>query len=174
MLTRLLRLYLRKYKRELILVVIFQAIQTTAALLLPSINANIIDNGVLQGDTAYIWRKSALLIAITLVQVVCAVIAVYFGSRAAMGFGRDCRDGVFHHIGDFSAREMNTFGAPSLITRITNDVQQVIMLVLMTCTLLVAAPITCVAGIFLAIREDVGLSWVLAVSIPVLVLLIGT
>ena len=174
MLTRLLRLYLRKYKRELILVVVFQAIQTTAALLLPSINANIIDNGVLTGDTAYIWRKSALLIAITLVQVVCAVIAVYFGSRAAMGFGRDCRDGVFHQVGDFSAREMNTFGAPSLITRITNDVQQVQMLVLMTCTLLVAAPITIVVGTILAIREDGGLSLILAVSIPVLLICIGT
>jgi len=174
MLTRLLRLYLRRYKRELILVVVFQAIQTTAALLLPSINANIIDNGVLTGDTAYIWRKSALLIAITLVQVVCAVIAVYFGSRAAMGFGRDCRDGVFHQVGDFSAREMNTFGAPSLITRITNDVQQVQMLVLMTCTLLVAAPITIVVGTILAIREDGGLSLILAVSIPVLLICIGT
>src|SRR3954468_1266318 len=174
MLIRLLRLYLRKYKRELILVVVFQAIQTTAALLLPSINANIIDHGVLTGDTAYIWRMSALMIAVTIVQIVCAVIAVYFGSRAAIGFGRDCRDGVFHQVGDFSAREMNTFGAPSLITRITNDVQQVQMLVLMTCTLLVAAPITIVVGTILAIHEDSGLSLILAVSIPVLLICIGT
>jgi ATP-binding cassette subfamily B protein len=174
MLKRLTKEYLRRYKRELVLVVVFQTIQTLAALTLPRLNAEIIDNGVLKGDTAYIWHQSMLMIAVTVVQVVCSVIAVYFGSRAAMGFGRDCRAGLFHHIGDFSAREMNTFGAPSLITRITNDVQQVIMLVLMTCTLLVAAPITCVAGIFLAIREDVGLSWVLAVSIPVLVLAIGT
>ena len=174
MLKRLTKEYLRRYKRELVLVVVFQTIQTLAALTLPRLNAEIIDNGVLKGDTAYIWHQSMLMIAVTLVQVVCSVIAVYFGSRAAMGFGRDCRAGLFHHIGDFSAREMNTFGAPSLITRITNDVQQVIMLVLMTCTLLVAAPITCVAGIILAIREDVGLSWVLAVSIPVLVLAIGT
>src|SRR6185312_9211718 len=130
MLTRLLRLYLRRYKRELVLVVIFQAIQTMAALTLPSINADIIDNGVLKGDTGYIWGKSALMIGITVVQIVCAVTAVYFGSRAAMGFGRDCRDGLFHQVGDFSSREMNVFGAPSLITRITNDVQQVQMLVL--------------------------------------------
>jgi ATP-binding cassette subfamily B multidrug efflux pump len=174
MLKRLTKEYLRRYKRELVLVVVFQTIQTLAALTLPRLNAEIIDNGVLKGDTAYIWHQSMLMIAITLVQVVCSVIAVYFGSRAAMGFGRDCRAGLFHHIGDFSAREMNTFGAPSLITRITNDVQQVIMLVLMTCTLLVAAPITCIGGIIMAIREDAGLSWVLAVSIPVLVLLIGT
>jgi ATP-binding cassette, subfamily B, multidrug efflux pump len=174
MLTRLLRLYLRRYKRELVLVVIFQAIQTMAALTLPSINADIIDNGVLKGDTGYIWGKSALMIGITVVQIVCAVIAVYFGSRAAMGFGRDCRDGLFHQVGDFSAREMNVFGAPSLITRITNDVQQVQMLVLMTCTLLVAAPITCVGGIIMALREDTGLSWVLVVSIPILLISIGT
>jgi ATP-binding cassette subfamily B multidrug efflux pump len=173
MLIRLLRLYLGRYRRELVLVVVFQAIQTIAALLLPRLNAEIIDNGVLKGDTAYIWRQSAVMIGVTLVQVVCSVIAVYFGSRAAMGFGRDCRDGLFHHIGDFSAREMNQFGAPSLITRITNDVQQVQMLVLMTCTLLVAAPITLVGGIFMAIREDTGLSMVLTVSIPVLVIAIG-
>ena len=125
---------------------------------------------MLTGDTAYIWRKSALMIAVTLVQVVFAVIAVYFGSRAAMGFGRDCRDGLFHQVTDFSAREVNMFGAPSLITRITNDVQQVQMLVLMTCTMLVAAPITIVVGMILALREDVGLSLILVVSIPVLLI----
>lgn len=173
MLIRLLRLYLGRYRRELVLVVIFQTIQTIAALFLPAINAQIIDNGVLKGDTAYIWGHSVLMIAVTLVQVVCAVIAVYYGSRAAMGFGRDCRDGLFHHVGDFSAREMNGFGAPSLITRITNDVQQVQMLVLMTCTLLVAAPITAIGGIIMAIREDPGLSMILTVSIPVLMILIG-
>ncbi|MFT3853531.1 MAG: ABC transporter ATP-binding protein [Ilumatobacteraceae bacterium] len=173
MLIRLLRLYLGRYRRELILVVVFQAIQTIAALFLPRLNAEIIDNGVLKGDTGYIWQQSAVMIGVTLLQIVCAVTAVYFGSRAAMGFGRDCRDGLFHHIGDFSAKEMNTFGAPSLITRITNDVQQVQMLVLMTCTLLVAAPITAVGGIIMAIREDAGLSLVLTVSIPVLMVAVG-
>ena len=112
------------------------------------------------------------MLLITLVQVVCAATAVYFGAKAAMGFGRDVRSGIFHQVSDFSAREMGQFGAPSLITRITNDVQQVQMLVLMTCTLLVAAPITAIGGIIMAIREDGGLSWILTVSIPVLVICI--
>src|ERR1700712_4691505 len=174
MLLRLLREYLRRYRRPLTLVVVFQTIQTIAALFLPQINAGIIDNGVLKGDTGYIWRHGIVMILITLVQIVASVFAVYFGSKAAMGFGRDVRAGLFHHIGDFSAKEMNQFGAPSLITRITNDVQQVQMLVLMTCTLLVAAPITCIGGIIMALREDTGLSWVLVVTTPVLVLSIGT
>ncbi len=174
MLLRLLRTYLSRYRRPLTLVVVFQIIQTTSALLLPQLNAQIIDNGVLKGDTGYIWRHGIVMILITLVQISAAVIAVYFGSKAAMGFGRDVRAGLFHHIGDFSAKEMNQFGAPSLITRITNDVTQVQMLVLMTCTLLVAAPITCIGGIILALREDTGLSWVLTVSIPVLIISIGT
>ncbi|MEO5899458.1 MAG: ABC transporter ATP-binding protein [Ilumatobacteraceae bacterium] len=174
MLLRLLREYLRRYRKPLTLVVIFQVIQTIAALFLPQLNAQIIDNGVLTGDSGYIWRHGMVMILITIVQIMASVIAVYFGSRAAMGFGRDVRAGLFHHIGDFSAKEMNTFGAPSLITRITNDVQQVQMLVLMTCTLLVAAPITCIGGIIMALREDTGLSWVLTVSIPVLIISIGT
>ena len=106
------------------------------------------------------------MLLITLFQVVCAVAAVYFGSRTAMGFGRDVRSGLFHQVSDFSAREVGQFGAPSLITRITNDVQQVQMFVLMTCTLLVAAPITCVGGIIMALREDVGLSWIITVVGP--------
>jgi ATP-binding cassette subfamily B multidrug efflux pump len=173
MLLRLLRTYLSRYRKPLTLVVVFQIIQTTAALFLPQLNAQIIDNGVLKGDSGYIWRHGIVMILITLVQISAAVVAVYFGSKAAMGFGRDVRAGLFHHIGDFSAKEMNQFGAPSLITRITNDVTQVQMLVLMTCTLLVAAPITCIGGIIMALREDTGLAWVLTVSIPVLVLSIG-
>src|ERR1700712_5320173 len=173
MLLRLLREYLRRYRRPLTLVVVFQTIQTIAALFLPQINAGIIDNGVLKGDNGYIWNHGLVMILITLVQISASVIAVYFGSKAAMGFGRDVRAGLFHHIGDFSAREMNTFGAPSLITRITNDVQQVQMLVLMTCTLLVAAPITIVGGTILALREDVGLSGILLFSIPALTIAVG-
>jgi len=165
MLLRLLREYLRRYRKPLTLVVVFQTIQTVAALFLPQLNAQIIDNGVLKGDNGYIWSHGMVMILITIVQIAASVIAVYFGSKAAMGFGRDVRAGLFHHIGDFSAREMNTFGAPSLITRITNDVQQVQMLVLMTCTLLVAAPITCIGGIIMALREDTGLSWILIISI---------
>jgi ATP-binding cassette subfamily B protein len=170
MLIRLLRTYLRPYKRLLTIVVILQTAQTFAALYLPSLNADIIDKGVVTGDTGYIWSTGALMLFVTLIQVVCAATAVYFGAKAAMSFGRDVRSGIFHQVSDFSAREMGQFGAPSLITRITNDVQQVQMLVLMTCTLLVAAPITAIGGIVMAIREDGGLAWILAVSIPVLVI----
>ncbi len=170
MLIRLLRTYLRNYKPQLVAVLVLQAAQTIAALYLPSLNADIIDKGVVRGDTSYIWSTGGLMLLITLLQIVCAATAVYFGAKAAMGFGRDVRGGIFHQVSDFSAREMAHFGAPSLITRITNDVQQVQMLVLMTCTLLVAAPITAVGGVVMAIREDGGLSWILTVSIPVLVI----
>ena len=169
MLTRLLRTYLRRYKPQLIAVLVLQAAQTIAALYLPSLNADIIDKGVARGDTHYIWSTGGLMLVIALLQITCATSAVFFGAKAAMGFGRDVRSGIFHQVSDFSAREMGQFGAPSLITRITNDVQQVQMLVLMTCTLLVAAPITAIGGIVMAIREDGGLSWILTVSIPVLV-----
>jgi ATP-binding cassette subfamily B protein len=172
MLVPLLRTYLRQYKPQLVAVLVLQAAQTIAALYLPSLNADIIDKGVARGDTSYIWSTGGLMLMITLLQVLCAGSAVYFGAKAAMGFGRDVRSGIFHQVSDFSAREMGQFGAPSLITRITNDVQQVQMLVLMTCTLLVAAPITAVGGIVMAIREDGGLSWILTVSIPVLVICI--
>ncbi len=174
MLIRLLRTYLRNYKPQLVAVLVLQAAQTIAALYLPSLNADIIDKGVARGDTGYIWSTGGMMLVITLLQIVCAATAVYFGAKAAMGFGRDVRSGIFHRVSDFSAREMGQFGAPSLITRITNDVQQVQMLVLMTCTLLVAAPITAVGGVVMAIREDGGLSWILTVSIPVLVICILT
>ncbi len=169
MLTRLLRTYLRRYKPQLIAVLVLQTAQAFAALYLPSLNADIIDKGVATGDTSYILSIGAVMLAIALVQVVCATTAVYFGSKASMGFGRDVRGGLFHQVSGFSAREMGQFGAPSLITRVTNDVQQVQMFVLMTCTLLVAAPITAIGGIIMAIREDSGLAWILTVSIPVLV-----
>jgi ATP-binding cassette subfamily B protein len=172
MLVRLLRTYLKEYKPQLVVVLVLQAAQTMAALYLPSLNADIIDKGVARGDTSYIWSTGGLMLLITLLQVACAATAVYFGAKAAMGFGRDVRSGIFHQVSEFSAREMGQFGAPSLITRITNDVQQVQMLVLMTCTLLVAAPITAVGGIVMAIREDGGLSWILTVCIPVLVICI--
>lgn len=173
MLLRLLRTYLRSYKRELTLVVVLQTLQTMATLYLPSLNASIIDDGVLTGDTGHIWSLGALMLTVTILQGVFAGAAVYFGAKAAMGFGRDVRSGLFHQVSSYSAREVGHFGAPSLITRVTNDVQQVQMFVLMVCTLLVAAPITCVGGIVMAIREDPGLSWILTVSIPVLVLGVG-
>jgi ATP-binding cassette subfamily B protein len=172
-LIRLLRTFLAAHKRDLALVVLFQAMQTSATLYLPTLNADIIDKGVITGDTHYIWKIGGLMILITLAQVACATAAVFFGSRAAMAFGRDVRNALFHTVTGYSTREVGRFGAPSLITRITNDVQQVQMFVLMTCTLLVAAPITCVVGIALAIHEDGALSWILTVSIPVLLLGVG-
>jgi len=174
MLTRLLRSFLGPYRRLLVAVVALQTIQTIAALYLPRLNAEMIDRGVLRADTGYIWRTGMIMLAITLVQVSFAIAAVHAGSRAAMGFGRDVRSHLFHRVTDFSAREVAHFGAPSLITRITNDVQQVQMLVQMTCTLLVAAPIMAIGGVIMAVREDVGLAWLLAVSIPVLLLAVGT
>lgn len=173
MLIRLLRSYLRPYRKPLMMVVLFQLIGTIASLYLPRLNANIIDNGVAKGDTGYIFTSGAYMLGVTLLQVVCSITAVYFGARTAMGFGRDVRAAIFHRVGEFSDREVNQFGAPSLITRNTNDVQQVQMLVLMTCTLLVAAPITCVGGIILALSEDPGLSWLVLVSVVALVVLIG-
>ena len=169
MLIRLLRTFLGRHRRDLLFVVILQAMQALATLYLPSINADIIDKGIILNDTNYIWDKGGVMLIITLFQVVCAAGAVFFGARVAAGFGRDVRNGLFHQVSSFSAQEVSTLGAPSLITRITNDVTQVQMFVLMTCTLLIAAPITAAGGIFMALREDVGLSWILTVSIPVLV-----
>jgi ATP-binding cassette subfamily B protein len=173
MLIRLLTTYLRRYKKPLAAVIVLQAIQALSTLTLPGLNANIIDKGILTGNNAYIWKTGGLMLAITFVQVLAATAAVYFGSKVAMAFGRDVRAGIFHTVTGFSAREVGDFGAPSLITRITNDVTQVQMFVLMTCTFLIAAPITCVGGIIMALREDVTLTWTLAVSIPLLVLGIG-
>jgi ATP-binding cassette subfamily B protein len=173
MLIRLLRTYLRPYTTLLMAVVVLQLIGTLANLYLPSLNADIIDKGVAKGDTNYILWQGGWMLAVTLVQIACTVAAVYFGAKAAMGFGRDLRSAIFHRVGTFSAREVSHFGAPSLITRNTNDVQQVQMLVLMTFTLMIAAPIMCVGGIIMALRQDVGLSWLMVVSIPVLVAAIG-
>jgi ATP-binding cassette subfamily B protein len=174
MLVRLLRTYLKRYKRELVLVVVLQALQTFATLYLPSLTADIIDKGIATGDTDYIWHTGGFMLVVTFFQIVAAITAVYFGSKAAMAFGRDVRGDLFHTVTGYSAREVNQFGAPTLITRITNDVQQVQMFVLMTCTLLVAAPITAIGGIVMALREDVALSWILTVSVPVLALAVGS
>lgn len=170
---KLLRTHLRPYRKWLVAVLVFQAVQATASLLLPSLNADIIDKGVLRGDTGHIWSIGATMIAVTAVQGVFSVAAVYCGSKAAMGFGRDVRAALFHRVTEFSAREVNLFGAPSLITRITNDVQQVQMLVLMSCTMVVAAPLTVVFGVFMAMRQDLGMSWLLAVSLPLLMVILG-
>jgi ATP-binding cassette subfamily B protein len=173
MLIRLMREYLRPYRRWLTAIVGLQLVGTMASLYLPSLNADIIDNGVAKGDTGYIMRTGGWMLGVSLVQIVCSVIAVYFGARTAMSFGRDVRGAVFHHVGTFSGREVAHFGAPSLITRNTNDVQQMQMLVVLTATMMVTAPITCVGGVIMALREDVGLSWLLVVCVPVLVIAIG-
>ena len=173
MLVRLLRRHLRPYGRPLAAVVALQLVGTMASLYLPSLNADIIDNGIARGDTAYIMSTGGWMLAVTLLQVACSVAAVYFGARTGMGFGRDVRSALFHRVGEFSAHELGRFGAPSLITRNTNDVQQVQMLVLVSCTMLVAAPIMCVGGVAMALQEDVGLSWLMAVCVPVLIVAIG-
>jgi ATP-binding cassette, subfamily B, multidrug efflux pump len=173
MLIQLLRTYLRPYTRALLAVVALQLVATMASLYLPSLNADIIDKGVAKGDTGYIVSTGGWMLLVTLAQIACSIAAVYFGARAAMSFGRDVRSAIFHRVGTFSGREVAQFGAPSLITRNTNDVQQVQMLVLMTATLMVSAPIMCVGGIIMALRQDVGLSWLMAVSIPVLVIAIA-
>ncbi|MEU5947493.1 ABC transporter ATP-binding protein [Micromonospora sp. NPDC047465] len=173
MLIRLLRTHLRPYHRALAAVLLLQFVGTMASLYLPSLNADIIDLGVARGDTDYIMRTGGWMLAVSLVQIVCSVAAVYLGARTAMGFGRDVRAAVFGHVNRFSAREVARFGAPSLITRSTNDVQQVQMLVLMSCTMLVAAPIMSVGGVVMALREDLGLSWLMLVSVPVLAVALG-
>jgi ATP-binding cassette subfamily B multidrug efflux pump len=173
MLIRLLRTYLRPYTAALLAVVALQLVGTIANLYLPSLNADIIDKGVAQGDTGFILRSGAWMLVVTLAQIACAIAAVYYGAGAAMGFGRDLRSAIFHRVGTFSARELAQFGAPSLITRNTNDVQQVQMLVVMTCTMLIAAPIMCIGGIIMALRQDVGLSWLMLVCVPVLVVSIA-
>ena len=173
MLWRILRKYLRPYKREMIIVVFLQLAGTIASLYLPALNADIIDNGVVLGDTGYIIRTGGLMLAVSLVQIVSTIIAVYFGARTAMAFGRDLRSGTFHQVMAFSRRELARFGAPSLLTRNTNDVQQIQMLVLMSFTMLVTAPIMMVGGVIMALREDVGLSWLVAALVPILAAIIG-
>ena len=173
MLKRLLTTVLAKYKGLLWVVIAFQAIQAVAGLYLPTLNSDIINNGIVKEDLGYIWRIGGLMLVVTILQVGFSVIAVYFGSKVAMGFGRDVRRSLFHQVNDFSAREVAQFGAPSLITRITNDVQQVQMLVLMTCTLLLSAPFTSIGGVILAMQQDLGLSRILMFSIPILAVLLG-
>ncbi|MFB6933730.1 ABC transporter ATP-binding protein [Streptomyces chartreusis] len=168
MLIRLLRTHLSPYRKPIALLVLLQFLQTCATLYLPTLNADIIDKGVVNGDTGYILSYGALMIGISLAQVVCNIGAVYYGARTASALGRDVRAAVFDRVQSFSARELGHFGAPSLITRTTNDVQQVQMLALMTFTLMVSAPIMCVGGIVLALGLDVPLSAVLVAVVPTL------
>jgi ATP-binding cassette subfamily B multidrug efflux pump len=164
---------LAPYGRLLLGVLVLQLVGTLASLYLPSLNAAIIDEGVLKGDTAFIWRTGKIMLGVSLVQIVCAAFATYLGAKAAMSFGRDVRGAVFERVLAFSARELNRFGAPTLITRTTNDVQQVQLLALLSSTVFVAAPITMIGGVIMALREDVVLSWLIIVAVPVLVGSIG-
>ena len=173
MLLRLLRLYLRPYRNAIIIVVALQFLQSLANLYLPTLNAEIIDNGVVTGNSGYILRTGGVMLGVTLVQVICAIGAVYFGARTAMALGRDLRAGVFHHVQTFSAREVGHFGTPTLITRTTNDVQQIQMLVLLSFTMMVAAPIIGVGSVILALKQDVPLSSLLVIIVPVLAVIVG-
>ncbi|WP_406058036.1 ABC transporter ATP-binding protein/permease [Streptomyces sp. NBC_01077] len=168
MLIRLLRTHLGPYRKPITLLVLLQFLQTCASLYLPTLNADIIDNGVVDGDTGYILRFGALMVGVSVVQVVCNIGAVFYGARTASALGRDVRAAVFDRVQSFSARELGQFGAPSLITRTTNDVQQIQMLALMAFTLMVSAPIMCVGGIVMALGQDVPLSGVLLAVVPVL------
>lgn len=173
MLGKLLVRYLRPAWPLIVAVIVFQLAQSIAALLLPTLNADIIDKGVVTGDIPFIWSTGLVMLLVSLVQIVCAVIAVYFGSRLAMGMGRAVRGDLFHRVVAFSQREVGQFGPPSLITRNTNDVQQVQMLVQVSATLMVSAPMLAIGGVIMAVRQDAGLSWLMAVSIPVLLIIVG-
>lgn len=173
MLIALLRHHLRPYRVPVLVVCFFQLVQTLATLYLPGLNADIIDEGVAKGDVGHIWRVGGLMLGVTLLQVVCNVVAVYIGSRVAMAVGRDLRAAVFGRVQSFGSREMASFGAPTLITRNTNDVQQVQLLLFMGLTMLVAAPITGIGGLIMALRQDVPLSGVFLIVLPVLVVSLG-
>jgi ATP-binding cassette subfamily B multidrug efflux pump len=172
-LLRILGRFIAPHWPLIVAVVIFQFAQSMASLYLPGLTADIIDNGVAKGDTGHVLSVGVLMLGVTLLQVVFAIIAVYFGAKVAMSVGRDLRSAVFYRVSEFSEREVSRFGAPSLITRTTNDVQQVQMLVLMTCTMLVSAPILAIGGIIAALQLDIGLAWIIAVSVPVLLLSLG-
>jgi ATP-binding cassette, subfamily B, multidrug efflux pump len=174
MLISLLRRYVPKYRVEVAIVTVLVFIQSIANLYLPNLNADIINNGVAKGDTEYIWRTGAVMLGVTLVLGVLAIISVYFASRASMGVGRDVRGAVFERVQHFSAREMTRFGTPSLITRNTNDVQQVQLFLQIALTILLTAPILAVGGVIMAIRENAQLSLTLVVIVPLMAVVIGT
>ncbi|MEO7147951.1 MAG: ABC transporter ATP-binding protein [Terrimesophilobacter sp.] len=173
MLLKILRTYLKQYWPMLVAVGVFQLAQSLASLYLPSLNADIVDNGIAKGDIPYIFTVGAVMLGITLLQIVCAIVAVYFGAKVAMSLGRDLRSGIFRTVSEFSEREVAQFGAPSLITRTTNDVQQVQMVTLMSLTLFISAPMLAIGGVIMALQQDVGLSWLMAVSIPILLVAVG-
>jgi ATP-binding cassette subfamily B multidrug efflux pump len=172
-LIKLLRTYLRPYTREVAAVIVLVLIQSIANLYLPNLNADIINNGVVKGDIPYIWRTGGLMLGITVGLGIIAVGAVYWASIASMGVGRDLRGAVFGRVQTFSAKEMNHIGTPSLITRNTNDVQQIQLFLQVALTMMVGAPIIAVGGVIMALREDVTLSALLIVVVPVLAAIVG-
>ena len=174
MLVSLLRTHLRPYRIPLAGVLVLQLVQVMASLYLPNLNANIIDTGVALGDTGYIWRTGALMLGVSVLQGACTVAATWLAARSALGMGRDLRALIFRRVGDFSEREVSVFGAGSLITRATNDVQQIQMLVLMSCTMLVTAPLLAVGGVVMAVTHAPSLSWLIAVAAPVILLVVGS
>jgi ATP-binding cassette, subfamily B, multidrug efflux pump len=173
MLSGLLRKFLRPYSRQILAVVVLQLLGTIATLVLPSLNADVIDNGIAKGNTGYILTTGAWMLSISLAQILCSAAAVFYGSRTAMAFGRDLRAAIFRRVSEFSGREMALFGAPSLITRTTNDVQQVQTLVATACIVMITAPIMCFGGIVMAVHEDPRLSWLMVVSVPLLAIFVG-
>lgn len=173
MLGKILVRYLRPYRRQLAAVLVFQFAAALASLYLPTLNGSIIDEGVAKGDTGFIWGTGVLMLLISLGQITASIIATYFAARAAMQAGRDIRNDVFERVSAFSEREVSQFGAGSLITRNTNDVTQVQMLAMMGATMLVSAPLLAIGGIIMAVRQDIGLSWIIAVVVPVLLLIVG-
>jgi len=170
---RLLRERLKPYWRQIIVVLVLLLVQAIANLYLPTLNADIINYGVVTGDTVYILQMGAVMLGVSLVFVIASIIAVYWGSKVAMGFGRDVRGALFRRVQSFSQSEVNHFGTPSLITRTTNDVQQVQMVVLMMLNLVISAPIMAIGGMIMALRLNVPLSAVILVAIPVMGVFIG-
>lgn len=173
MLTKLIGRFGGRYRGWFALIVLLQAAASVASLMLPNLNARIIDTGVAYGDTASIWRTGGRMLAVGGAQVVAQCLAAVLGARLAMGIGRDIRAGLFHTVLNYSSQEVDHFGAPSLITRTTNDVQQVQQLILMTCIMILGAPFTMVGAVIMALREDMGLSWIVAVAVAVLIVLVG-
>ncbi|OBJ06732.1 ABC transporter ATP-binding protein [Mycobacterium sp. 1482292.6] len=168
MLLALLRQYIQPYRRLVAVLMVLQLIGNLASLYLPTVNAAIIDEGVAKGDTTTIVRLGMVMLGVTALQVLCSVGAIYVGSRTGMGFGRDLRAAIFEHVTTFSERETARFGAPTLLTRSTNDVRQIQYLVQISATVLVTAPIMCLGGIFMAIRQEAALTWLLLVSVPIM------
>jgi ATP-binding cassette subfamily B multidrug efflux pump len=173
LLTSLLREYLRPYRRQVALIFVLTAMQAGATLYLPNLSADIINNGVVKGDIGYIWTTGAIMLGVSLCQVMIVVLSVYWASKVAMSVGRDLRGGVFEGVQRFSSQEMNRFGAASLITRNTNDIQQIQIFLQVALTMLLLAPIVAVGGVIMALREDVPLSSVLAVVVPLMAVVIG-